>query len=81
MQTCRFCKKWDGDMVKYGVRHYAHHACFLDAGRTLEELHGWQVGEFPWRLLQERDLVATAEQLIAAKHFPVRPGRSRAKTF
>ena len=67
-------------MVKYGVRHYAHPACFLDAGHTLDELHGWQVGTLPARVLREHGLLETAEQLIAANHFPT-PRRYRGKPF
>jgi len=39
--TCRFCGKsmrfYEG--VKYGVRHYAHFACYLDSDRPLAALH------------------------------------------
>ena len=71
MNTCRFCGKSELDrdyerLVKYGVRHYAHHVCYLDAGKSLDELHAWQVGNFPFRLLQERGLLDYAEKRIAA---------------
>jgi hypothetical protein len=62
--NCRFCKKpsYDGDgMVKYGVRHYAHFKCYLDAGKKLSDLHQWQRQEFPYRLLKERDLLSEVE--------------------
>lgn len=68
MQTCRFCKGWNGEMVKYGVRHHAHHACYLDAGKTLEELYAWQISQFPFRVLADRDLLNRAEQLVKADH-------------
>ena len=58
--NCRFCKQMspDGDgLVKYGVRHYAHFKCYLDAGKSLDDLHDWQVGQFPYRLLKERGLL------------------------
>jgi hypothetical protein len=61
--NCRFCKGYSTDgagMVKYGVRHYAHFKCYLDAGKTLDDLHAWQVGEFPFRLLKEHGLEAQA---------------------
>ena len=61
--TCRFCGKSEGDhekLVKYGVRHYAHHACYLDR-KPLHKLHAWQVRQFPWRLLEARGLLAEAE--------------------
>lgn len=79
--TCRFCGKLAQGMVKYGVRHYAHPACFLDSGHTLAELHGWQVGQLPVRVLKERGLLDQAAQLVATNHFPVRPKRERSKPF
>lgn len=71
MNTCRFCgvsefgRTAEAKLVKHGVRHYAHHACYLDAGKTLEELHAWQVGNFPFRVLKERGLLDKAEQIVA----------------
>lgn len=61
LSTCRFCKgsSMDGDgMVKYGVRHYAHFKCYLEAGKTLDGLHDWQVLEFPYRLLKAHGLLS-----------------------
>jgi hypothetical protein len=80
MATCRFCRGTGSDLVHYAVRHYAHPVCFLDAGHKLDELHGWQVGDLPALLLQERGLLDEAERLVAANHFPT-PRRSRAKPF
>lgn len=56
MSQCRFCSDRGQKLVKYGTRHYAHFKCYLDAGKSLEDLHAWQVGEFPFRLLKERGL-------------------------
>jgi hypothetical protein len=78
--TCRFCGKREDGMVHYSTRHYAHPACFLDNGHTLDELHGWQIGQLPWRVLKDRGLMEKAEVMIAANHFPTRR-RSRAKPF
>lgn len=78
--TCRFCGKLEKGLVHYAVRHYAHPACFLDAGHRLDELHGWQVGEFPWQLLKARGLIDEAERLHATNHYPTKR-RSRAKLF
>lgn len=67
LSTCRFCKdtSLNGDgMVKYGVRHYAHFHCYLDAGKTLDALRKWQVGEFPWKVLKERGLLDDARKII-----------------
>jgi hypothetical protein len=57
---CRFCKQFETDsmrLVKYGVRHYAHYECFLDAGKTLDDLPRWQVQSFPYFLLKKRELL------------------------
>lgn len=54
---CRFCDSRDQSMVKYGVRHYAHFRCYLDAGKKLDDLHPWQVRHFPYFLLKERGLL------------------------
>ncbi len=50
-------------MIKYGTRHYAHPVCYLDAGKELADLSAWQVGRFPYRLLQERGLIDEAARL------------------
>jgi hypothetical protein len=68
LSTCRFCKdsSLNGDgMTKYGVRHYAHFHCYLDAGKQLADLHGWQVGQFPYYLLKQRGLIDEARKLSA----------------
>lgn len=69
---CRFCGKSEigrhgssEKLVKYGVRHYAHHRCYLDAGKSIEELPAWKVGDFPFRLLKEHGLLDKAHQIIA----------------
>lgn len=70
---CRICGKSEiGDathdkLVQYGVRHYAHFACYLDAGKKLSDLPAWKVGEFPFRLLQTRGLLDEA-LTITAQH-------------
>jgi len=61
MSTCRFCKRSDfagqrRPLVKYGARHYACHACYLDAGKNLSDLHDWQIVNFPYLLLKDRGL-------------------------
>ena len=70
MQTCRFCKSWkdEDQMVKYGVRHYAHFACYLDAGKSLADLHDWQVSTFPYKLLKERGLLEQARTLAGSEN-------------
>lgn len=55
--NCRFCQDPDQSMVKYGVRHYAHFHCYLDAGKSLDDLHAWQIRQFPYFLLKKRDLL------------------------
>lgn len=65
MHTCRFCDQYGrhDDLVRYGKRHYAHPACYLDAGKALQALPAWEVAQFPWRLLKERGLLDEAEAL------------------
>jgi len=70
---CRFCDNWrDQGLVKYGVRHYAHYRCYLDAGKTLSTLPKWQIGEFPYFLLKDRGLLSEAEVLAAQAEVPLR---------
>lgn len=61
---CRFCESRDQSLVKYGVRHYAHFHCYLDAGKSLDDIWAWQVRQFPYRLLKERGLLAVASEII-----------------
>ena len=70
--TCRFCDAYapSNQMVKYGVRHYAHFHCYLDAGKKLEDLRAWQVARFPWGVLQRRGLLGLAEKLTEPDHDP-----------
>ena len=67
LQTCRFCGAQDhggtDTMVKYGVRHHAHFACYLNAGKPLSDLHAWQIGTFPFRLIKDRGLMDEVERL------------------
>jgi len=67
LHTCRLCRSdmrhYDG--VKYGLRHYAHFACYLDSGKPLSGLHKWQIESFPFRLLHDRGLMDEAERLTA----------------
>lgn len=66
--TCRFCKSpMSSDLVKYGTRHYAHYACYLDAGKKLSDLPAWQIGKFPYFLLKERGLLEEAQRLTKGK--------------
>lgn len=64
VSRCRFCPRPVTEMddgVKYGVRHYAHFRCYLEAGKPLTDLHNWQIRLFPYRLLVERGLGAEAK--------------------
>lgn len=68
VNTCRFCRQWErngkDNLLKYGVRHYAHYECYLNAGKQLEDLHAWQVGHFPFRLLEEKKLLLRANAIM-----------------
>lgn len=76
MQTCRFCKSWKDEdrMVKYGVRHYAHFECYLDAGKSLDGLHDWQIIAFPAVLLKERGLMPVAKAAYARERASLERG-------
>ena len=68
MAICRICKvpaRADTG-VRYSIRHFAHFECFLNAEKSLSDLHAWQVGRFPYRLLRERGLLAEADRLMRA---------------
>ena len=69
MATCRFCKKPvfnDQGGVKYGVRHYAHGVCYLNAGKRLEDLRPYELKGMSFRLLRDRGLLSLAEKLTKA---------------
>jgi hypothetical protein len=55
--TCRFCKlgALDSDMVKYGVRHYAHPVCLYRAKgiEAIDALQTWQIRHLPVLLMME----------------------------
>ena len=66
MNTCRFCKSWDGGkygFVKYGVRHYAHADCALKAKGPafFDLLQDWQLRQFPYFAAKEAGL---ADELV-----------------
>jgi hypothetical protein len=67
--TCRFCgeRGVETKFVKYNVRHYAHFACYLAAGKPLDKLHKWQVESFPWKLIKERGLEIEFDRVIREK--------------
>ena len=72
MNTCRFCHKPEfgqniaDKLIRYGKRHWAHHGCFLDAGKSLDDLSADVVGRFPFRVLKDRGLLKRAEEIVAA---------------
>ena len=67
MHVCRLChndmRHYEG--IKYGRRHYAHFACYLDADKPLSALHKWQIEGFPFKLINERGLMNEVERLTA----------------
>lgn len=69
LSTCRFCKRQSiggVKMVKYGVRHYAHYGCYLDAGKKLADLKAWQIEQCPWHVLRVRGLTEEAYDILNA---------------
>jgi hypothetical protein len=69
MNTCRFCKQpsFRGELLQYAPRHYAHHACYLEAGKPLAALSAWKIESFPYFALKEHGLLDEAKRLIAEK--------------
>ena len=67
MSTCRFCKQdiFDEYEVKYGRRHYAHPACYLKAGKSLDDLHLWQVKKFPVRAALDAGIFPNFNAMVA----------------
>ena len=66
--VCRFCHASGKhyELVKYGVRHYAHFACYLD-NKPLADLHKGQIEGFPFRLLKERGFMDEVERLTCGE--------------
>ncbi len=64
LYTCRLCQHdvRHYEAVKYGVRHYAHFACYLDH-KKLADLPKWKIYSCPWRLIAERGLEKEVERL------------------
>lgn len=43
-RKCKFCNELpDKTMIRYGVTHYAHLACYEKTGKPLEKLQHWEV--------------------------------------
>jgi hypothetical protein len=66
-RCCRFCHAYSDSLLKYATRSYAHHSCYLDAGKKLADLHTWQIQNFPWSVLNARKLLEEAERLVAER--------------
>lgn len=47
--SCRLCRRPDGNKFRYGSRHYAHAECGLKrwGAGFFGKLHLWQLNEFP----------------------------------
>ncbi len=59
MNTCRFCKRTSyehgaGELVRYGVRHYAHGPCLYRARglASIVRLPRWMIEQLPVFLMQ-----------------------------
>lgn len=64
-RRCRLCGSADSDLIKYGVRHYAHPICYMKAGKPLSALHKWQIEQLPYFALQKYGLLEEARRLTA----------------
>ena len=64
MNTCRLCKGIGEPLFKYGVRHYIHADCgFRKWGEGfLDKLYSWQIGQLPYRVLQEFGMLEVARK-------------------
>jgi hypothetical protein len=70
---CRFCDDWrDQRMVKYGPRHYAHFKCYIVRKKTLDALKPWQIGQFPYFLLKDMELLEHPAVLAARNYYAKR---------
>ncbi len=61
--TCRFCREQspDREVIKYGVRHYAHPVCLylLRGIEALDQLQTWQLRRLPALLLMKAGVPRT----------------------
>jgi len=61
LPSCRLCggmryTRESGTFVQYGPHHYAHQACYLEAGKSFDALTPEQQAEFPKWLLRRYSL-------------------------
>lgn len=68
-RTCRFCKRMETSLLKYGVRQYAHGNCLLAAKgtETFDLLPLAELNRFPYFVAKEYGLLAALESAIAQK--------------
>jgi hypothetical protein len=75
MNTCRFCKEQtdDSHLVKYGVRHYAHAKCGLEAKGVafLDDLTDWQCTQFPYYAAVKAGAGIAAELALRCERYRV----------
>lgn len=66
-RKCRFCGRHESalNLLKYGVRHYAHYRCYLAGGGTLAALTAWQVSRFPAGVLRIHGVADEAARIVA----------------
>jgi hypothetical protein len=71
LNHCRFCNEWSDDrsqILKYGVRHYAHLACLHSRGRAedvLRQMPAWQLGTLRYFELRDLGLLELVRGLAA----------------
>lgn len=69
MNTCRFCKEYGNNLLKYEVRHYAHAKCLLDAkgARAFDYFSRWQLErQWPFIPVVEAGLEAAFRARLAS---------------
>lgn len=67
LATCRFCHKWEGTKVKYGVRHHAHPQCLLDkkGKEAILALPAWKLNNLPWIFIRDNGLEQEIKAIVA----------------
>jgi len=67
MSICRFCREWapSTELLHYSVRSYAHHRCWLEAGKDITKLSDYRISQFPAFALKDFGLLEVAEAAAA----------------
>lgn len=66
--TCRICKDYDTDLLRYGTRHYCHAECGFSrwGAEFLRKIPAHEIGCVPYRLLADPERRKIALELCPA---------------